>query len=312
MSGPSEPIIEPAQSPTPLLKQFHQTQREIERVLSKRFFFIVGCQKSGTTWLQHLLAGHPEIVCRGEAIFGPVLSAGLDALLKEYNRHSEKRNARLGVLEALTFDQRQRDQLLLTAMALMISRWPGVERCRWIGEKTPEHAHFLPALSRFFPGCRVLHIIRDGRDVAVSGWHHNLRKEGEAFRARFRTMAHYVEFITRTNWTRYIAQARRFGRVAPHRYLEVRYESLHEDPCGETRRLLEFLDLDPAPEVVRRCVESGSFSRLSGDRDPGQEDRSSFFRKGAVGDWRDQLDAASLEAFERHGGRLRRELGYAD
>ncbi|MFW9919917.1 MAG: sulfotransferase, partial [Candidatus Thorarchaeota archaeon] len=33
----------------------------------KQFFFVVGCQKSGTTWVESLLDHHPRVICKGEA-----------------------------------------------------------------------------------------------------------------------------------------------------------------------------------------------------------------------------------------------------
>ena len=49
------------------------TLQRIDDLLGKQVFFIVGCQKSGTTWVERLLNGHPDVRCHGEAYFGPVL-----------------------------------------------------------------------------------------------------------------------------------------------------------------------------------------------------------------------------------------------
>lgn len=44
-------------------------RRSQDAVMRLRTFFIVGCPKSGTTWLMNALAGHPEVVVHGEGRF---------------------------------------------------------------------------------------------------------------------------------------------------------------------------------------------------------------------------------------------------
>ena len=168
----------------------------------------------------------------------------------------------------------------------------------------------ISMLNRFFPGCKIVHIIRDGRDVAVSGWFHNIRKTGDEFVKRFGTMATYVKFTTKDHWCRYIGEARRFGVRNPDRYFELRYEDMHSDPQPLVGRLLQFLSVDDSADMIDRCLEAGSFKKLSKGRSSGEEDRTSFFRKGVVGDWRQHLDPESVEAFMEMGGDLLRELGY--
>ncbi|MCK5360723.1 MAG: sulfotransferase, partial [Gammaproteobacteria bacterium] len=41
--------------------------REFEAFLDRKLFFIVGMPKSGTTWVQHVLNNHSDIICRGES-----------------------------------------------------------------------------------------------------------------------------------------------------------------------------------------------------------------------------------------------------
>ncbi|MEM0915429.1 MAG: sulfotransferase, partial [Planctomycetota bacterium] len=59
---------------------------ELDAVFTKQVFFVVGCQKSGTTWVQNLLDGHPEVRCHGEAYFAPILLPLLGQFAKAYNQ----------------------------------------------------------------------------------------------------------------------------------------------------------------------------------------------------------------------------------
>jgi hypothetical protein len=93
-------------------------------------------------------------------------------------------------------------------------------------------------------------------------------------------------------------------------YTEVRYEDLLERPEEEVRRLLEFLGAGSNEEIVRRCVNAASFERLSGGRERGKEDSSSFFRKGVAGDWRRFFTREDRRIFKQEAGELLIEIGY--
>ncbi len=60
-------------------------RKTIDDTFSKRLFFIMGTIKSGTTWLQLVLHGHPEIACRGEGQFTTFLASNLAKAVHRYN-----------------------------------------------------------------------------------------------------------------------------------------------------------------------------------------------------------------------------------
>ena len=95
-------------------------------------------------------------------------------------------------------------------------------------------------------------------------------------------------------------------------YTEVRYEDLLEKPEREVRRLLAFLGVDSGGEAARRCVDAASFERLSKGRKRGEENPSSFFRKGLAGDWENVFTRREREIFDREAGELLARLGYVD
>jgi hypothetical protein len=93
-------------------------------------------------------------------------------------------------------------------------------------------------------------------------------------------------------------------------YTEVRYEDLLDRPEKEVRRLLAFLEVDADEKVVRRCIDAASFERLSKGRERGEEDPTSFFRKGVAGDWKHAYSEKEREIFDREAGELLAKLGY--
>ena len=270
-------------------------------------FFIGGCQKSGTTWLQHLLNAHPAVCCGGEGHLADLLAPAMQQAMGAYNQRQSQRAARLGVL------LRKEDHLGAVKMlgdrilAGYVAGSTDPRAVRAVGDKTPEHALNFAVLSELYPGGRFVHIIRDGRDACISGWFH-LRRQGKA--GKFATLADYAGYFVEHHWVRYINAARSAAAAMPDRCLEMRYEALHGDPAGETRRLLQFLGVESGDEAVAACVHGGSFEKLAGGRRRGEEDPASFFRKGSVGDWRAHFDADATARFQRTGGDLLEDLGY--
>jgi hypothetical protein len=61
---------------------------------------------------------------------------------------------------------------------------------------------------------------------------------------------------------------------------------------------------------VERCIEATSFERLSKGRKRGEEDSSSFHRKGVAGDWRGVFTERDKEVFKEAAGELLIQLGY--
>lgn len=169
---------------------------------------------------------------------------------------------------------------------------------RFLVEKTPSHLIGMDTISEVFPDARFIHVIRDGRDVAVSvqaaaeSWNPGLGSRGGSFGAAARSWRSTVDAIAE-------AGARR-----PERYLEVTYEALHGDPGPVVSRMLEFCEI---PEDDGRPEELIRTSRFSTHEKRGQD---SFRRSGRVGDWRASMGPLDALRFERAAGELLIRLGY--
>jgi hypothetical protein len=101
-------------------------------------------------------------------------------------------------------------------------------------------------------------------------------------------------------------------RLFGDRYAEVRYEDLLAHPEAEMARLLRFLGAAADENSVGRCVGAASFERLSKGRARGEEDPSSFFRKGVAGDWREAFTERDRRVFQVEAGDLLKKLGYGE
>jgi Sulfotransferase family len=170
-------------------------------------------------------------------------------------------------------------------------------KARW-GDKTPLYMQYLPLLERLFPRALYVHLIRDGRDAATSflevpegimtaGWGHP--RDAAGFAAQ---------------WATEVRAARELGaRVGAARYLEVRYEELVAAPGEELRRVCAFAGVEYDDGML------GYVGRTDSARKDHQKRLDEPPRVG-VRDWRTEMPAAEVAAFEATAGDLLHELGY--
>jgi len=292
-------------------------QRHFDQVPATTRFFVLGCQKSGTTWVQRLLDAHPNVRCGGEGHLADLLLPLLKQAVDAYNQRQEKRRSSgLSVqLSDTDFFHLARSACDLCFAQYLREAGTQAGAIRAVGDKTPESAIRMPDLIALYPEARFIHVIRDGRDGAVSGWHHwtRLRDRGEVPNPQqFASFADYATYYASNHWVGYIRHARSAAAAIPGRYLEVKYEDLHTEAQTQLRRLFEFLSVDASDESVAGALSGASFRRLSGGRERGEEDAQSFFRKGVVGDWRIAFNDDAIERFDAVAGDLLVELGYAE
>jgi Sulfotransferase family len=128
------------------------------------------------------------------------------------------------------------------------------------GWKEPRSIYLLPFLHRHLPELRFLHVVRDGRDMALSENQNQLRKHGGVapIPADLPPPARSIAL-----WSWVNSEARRYGEERlGSRYLRVRFEELCEKPLEVTARLLEFFDLDGDPaELAEEVVLPASLGR---------------------------------------------------
>ena len=288
------------------------SHEEIARIVNGEVFFLVGAARSGTTWLQLCLDGHPDVSCSGEGHFTDVLAPRLTRAVNGYNKEIRDRDVlSLQRPDAfLTFGRSEARALLASAIALLLKKNAGGKACRWLGEKTPDNVLHMQLLADLFPRCRFIHIIRDGRDAAVSAWFNNLRISEAQTMAKFGNFQGYMQRYA-ASWSAKIRTARAYGKKYPDRYCELSYEDLHRNFVETFRGVLAFLEVEAGDAAIETCRAAGRFSKQTGGRSRGAEDSQSHFRKGAIGDWKAHFDEDSMAAFGKEAGALLEELGYA-
>lgn len=306
-------------------------------------FFVIGAAKSGTTWLMRALDEHPEVLCMGEGrFFGKPVPGRIEgrSLLESMLSSPELANwvqecvwTRTGSFQDVM------ERLAGAGVERLLRERAAIEGKRIVGDKTPLYgeAQIVAQISRACPDARVVHLVRDGRDVATSALHHlwrradrvggRLPEEAASKRERYRAgwrpsdeslfPGGHLETAAR-EWSAVTGRALRQGReLFGERHIVVRYEDMLGETAPELGRVLRFLGASTDAAVIRRCVERASFQRMAGRagrswrrRERGVEDPTSFFRKGVAGEWRQVYTESDRETFLELAGPLLAELGY--
>lgn len=268
------------------------------------FPFIVGCGRSGTTLLRMILDSHSQLAIPDESNFVPTIAKGYlgrqgdqfdhDAFIGSLFQHRSIRRWHISeddVRAAFEADPPADVASAIRAAFAAYARKNGKTR---YGDKTPRYVLDLAFLADLFPEARFIHVIRDGRDVALSFSEVDFGP---------RTIAEAASF-----WRARIEAGRTVGRaLGPDRYREIRYEDLLDDVRGSAVSLCEFVDLSFEDQMLRY------FER------PEVEKASTVFWKYSrvalpptkrLRDWRSEMPSSDLEMFEAIAGDVLESLGY--
>ena len=281
--------------------------------------FIVGVGRSGTTMLRLMLDAHPALAIPPETHFVPALIDAIDsgatpeAAVETMTAVRQWGDLGIEPAEVLErwakLDGFESPAALRAFYAIYQERQ---DKPRW-GDKTPIYVKNMRKIEKTLPEARFIHVIRDGRDVALSRWKRTLGDKDPAPASQ-----------VAEGWQRRIRRAQKQGSKLSH-YLELRYEDLVTDTEPNLRRICEFLELDWDP-VILRYYEHAAERMAEMARDlpatdgkptrPGEErmqahamtqkppDPSAMYR------WKEKMSPADVAAFDAAAGELLSELGY--
>jgi hypothetical protein len=263
---------------------------------------VLGVRRSGTTLLRVMLDRHSELAVPDESYFVPQLA---DRHLRHVDRDEFVDDLRRidtlaewGVpLEKVR--ARLTDRMPIGAAIATVYAVYAEERgkARW-GDKTPMYMQNLRLLERLFPDALFVHLIRDGRDAAMSFLSMPKGLMTETW-MQPRDAAGFA-----SQWRAEVKAAQRLGRrVGDKGYLEVRYEDLVEDVESVLRRISAFARLAYEPAMAD----------YAGNVDVSAKPHQQSLRRpptAGLRDWRLQMSPADVSAFDRVAGDLLAELGY--
>jgi hypothetical protein len=152
---------------------------------------------------------------------------------------------------------------------------------RW-GDKTPEYSRHLPVLRNLFPSAQFVHIVRDGRDVALSGY-----------------LTHFGAknaYAAASEWRDVMEKVHAFADTMPSSsFIELRYEDLLTRTSETLARLIRFLEIHDPDGCVSEAV----------GRQAGSELRADNFNK-----WKTELSRRDQDIFAVLAGAWLSRYGY--
>ncbi len=161
---------------------------------------------------------------------------------------------------------------------------------------------------------RVVYLLRDGRDVMVSYYHHLLKLDGikTDFLEMVRTGKHFFPYHCK--WHEHV-QA---WLSNPYRakMLVIKYEDLRRNMDRELRRFCDFAGLKRSPELMRIISETTVFEKMLDKEiewrrgDPLWPDGKTFRRRGVVGSYKDEMPPEALDLFLKEAGGMLSSCGY--
>lgn len=278
--------------------------------------FIVGVARSGTTLLRLMLDAHPEMAIPPETHFIPKVIKACDGaedphdavfeLLTthrrwpDYGLDANELRERLDRIDPLSAGDALRAFYDLYAEKQGKPRW---------GDKSPSYVRRMRRVASALPEAHFVHLVRDGRDVALSQVEVDFGADQIADAAR--------------DWVDGIEKAQRQARRLRH-YIEVRYEDLVTEPESALRSVCEFVQLrwDPAmlayhAGAAERMAEvTRDFERGEGPAIPAAVRASRHTRvaeppqRERAARWRTDMSPSDRATFEGIAGEQLEKLGY--
>jgi hypothetical protein len=261
-------------------------------------FFIVGSARSGTTFLRLSMNAHPHVAVPPESRFITELHEGtneveISRFLQRLARHPRFAAWELPI-EAVETELQGLDLVsyagAIDATYRAYAKSHG--KSRW-GDKTPRYVVNIPDLADLFPGARFIHLIRDGRDVALSYADVPFGPKNVAKAAEL--------------WANRVAKGIRDGRELERgRYIEIMYTDLVEDNEGEIRDICAFIQVDFHPAMLDPAeTKKGALARAD-KFNPNVKEQP--IRR--VRSWKTDMPQEHVEIFEAVAGDVLSELGF--
>jgi hypothetical protein len=260
-------------------------------MMQEKPIFVVGISRSGTKLLRDILNNHPGIHMPNiESKFIPPMADrylkwdemqwknGFNDFFLQFKETSfyEKMSASGIKIDPLRW-YGNIDEFsyagVVAALFILLAKDSGKPNALW-GDKTPNYLLSIPLLKKLYPGARIIHIIRDVRDVALSArkaWNRNL-------------------FYTAFRWRDYIRRCQNDAQpFTDNDYLEIKYETLLSKPESIIQQVCRFINIP---------YQANMLQLAAGTETVGDAKGSTGILFNNTGKWHTQLTQKEINKIE--------------
>jgi hypothetical protein len=287
---------------------FQESIEEITPVRTRRnsAVFVLGCHRSGTALLYDSLLSAGGFPLYRHAPYvhttllplcgNPSIRRNREKLFKLWVRSKPFRRTGFGAddLRSTILERcRSGGDFLEITMGEMARR-AGVGR--WVADDCDNVMH-MPTIKREIPDALFVHVVRDGRDAAVS-----MLKQHPVPPKLWPRRRPLLAWALLWQWT--VRKGRNFGKRCPTDYIEVRYEELVREPERTFATLGKFLDHD----LDYARIQSAAIGRVLKPNTVWKEETSAGFNP--IGRWKSKLSQSEISDVEALIGDCLEEFRY--
>ena len=274
------------------------------------FMFVVGCPRSGTTLLQRMLDNHPQLTVANDTHFitravkrvlrkdpQPMLSAEMVQSVQSYRRFH-----RMGLNEQDVISAAENCLTYAEFVGRLYALRGQKKQKPLSGDKTPDYCRKMPVLHRLFPSARFVHIIRDGRNTALStlDWATESKGPGKW------PLWNEDPVGTCALWWRFQAGSGQSGGrdLGNTHFYQVKYEDLVAEPEKKLRSIATFLGIPYSDSMA-------NYHAGKTRHEPGLSAKSAWLPPVKnLRDWRKDMSPEDIGVFEGIAGSLLRHNDY--
>lgn len=265
--------------------------------------FIVGAPRSGTTWLQSMLASSSKVSTGAETEF---FTYYIKKLYESWRKQKDLDSLRARGITGLPFyfSEEEFDEYVREFVSSVMKKLKGKHEI--FVEKTPSHALVVDTIHKSLPEAKFINIVRDGRDVVASiiaagrGWGYDWAPSNLKDASKM--------------WIHHVESAREGLKVVPKKlWMEVKYEDLLDDTTSMLQKVGKFVGVNFTENESKKIANNFKFSKMYNSRyrvfDKTKEPRK-FFRKGKVGTWRQDFNVIERLILQMQLRPYLKKLGY--
>lgn len=267
--------------------------------LTKYFIIILGSPRSGTSWLNNIINEHPDV-------------AGMQYELRTFNLYIKPlvqawRDEKYGIEQGhfklghpQIWEENEFDDFVLKFLDYTYSKVLNENpKATHILDKHPGYSFAIEEIIYYFPHAKIIHLIRDGRDVVPS-----MISAKERIDFGPGTVPGAIKL-----WKNSVITCQQAKFKYPNNILEVKYEELKGLAEDLLPQIFKFCELNYDDKMIDELIENNRYDKKVFSRpNPNFEE----LRKKGTPVWKKQLSVWERYQIQLAAGDLLQKLGYIE